>query len=360
VLTEKYDPLKGEMFQILNEKGEIQNERAPELGEDDFKKLFRFMLTTRIADTKALKLQRQGRMGTFAQSLGHEACQVGSSYATSREDWIFPYFRDLGTYVTLGFPLRKWFLTWMGNEEGMHIPAGFNLFTVTVPVASQLPQAVGLGMAVNIKKGNTAVLSTFSDGATSEGDFHEAMNLAGVFKTPNVFLCYNNQYAISLPRSRQTASKTLAQKAIAYGFEGILVDGNDVLAVYAATKEALEKARKGDGPTLIEAHTYRLSNHTTSDDASKYRNEEEVRTWEKKDPIDRFRVYLKKKGIWSEKFESGLTKEIEALVEEEVREAEQTPPPRIEELFVHTYSEMPPKLREQMDDLKSTLDGEGR
>ncbi|MBN1224593.1 MAG: pyruvate dehydrogenase (acetyl-transferring) E1 component subunit alpha [Candidatus Aminicenantes bacterium] len=346
------------MFQILNEKGEIRTDLEPKLSSDDLKDLFRLMLTTRMADSKALKLQRQGRMGTFAESLGHEACQVGSAYATSKEDWIFPYFRDLGTYVALGFPLRKWYLYWMGNEEGMNIPENFNLFTVTVPVGSQLPQAVGLGMAVNIKKDKIAVLSTFSDGATSEGDFHEALNMAGIFKTPNVFLCYNNQYAISLPRDKQTASKTLAQKAIAYGFNGILIDGNDVLAVYTVIKEALEKARTGKGPTLIEAYTYRRSNHTTSDDASKYRSEEEVLKWEKKDPIDRFRIHLRNKGIWSEEFENDLTKEAAGMIEREVREAEQTPAPSIEDLFIHTYATMPPKLKEQMEETKAEFDGE--
>jgi len=184
------------MFQILNEKGEVKIELEPELSPDVLKELYTLMVTTRVADTKALKLQRQGRMGTFAQSLGHEACQVGSAYAVEAKDWTVPYFRDLGTYVTLGFPLKYWYLYWMGNEEGMHIPEQFNLFTIAVPVGSQLPQAVGLGLAATLKKDRIAVLSMFSDGATSEGDFHEAMNFAGVFRTPNVFLCYNNQYAL--------------------------------------------------------------------------------------------------------------------------------------------------------------------
>ena len=350
-----YDPLKGEMFQILNAKGEVQTEIEPDLSNDILRKLYSFMVTTRMADTKALKLQRQGRMGTFAQSLGHEACQVGSASAVTKGDWVVPYFRDLGTYIVLGFPLRQWFLYWMGNEKGGIIPKDLNLFNITVPVGSQLPQAVGLGMGINIKKDKTAVLSTFSDGATSEGDFHEAMNFAGVYHTPNVFLCYNNQYAISMPRAKQTASKTLAQKAIAYGFEGILVDGNDVLAVYAATKEALEKARQGRGPTLIEAYTYRMSNHTTSDDALKYRTEEEVKAWERKDPIDRFRSYLKNKDIWSDDLEAEIVKEAEAFVEKEVQEAEKTPPPSVEELFIHVYGDMPLKLKEQLEELKTEV-----
>jgi pyruvate dehydrogenase E1 component alpha subunit len=354
-VIEKYDPLKGEMLQILNEKGDVKKDLEPKLSKGDLKKLYSFMVTTRVADTKALKLQRQGRMGTFAQSLGHEACQVGSAYALETNDWTVPYFRDLGTYVTLGFPLKYWYLYWMGNEEGMHIPKEFNLFTITVPVGSQLPQAVGLGLAANLKKDRIGILSTFSDGATSTGDFHEALNFAGVYRTPNVFLCYNNQYAISMPRSKQTASKTIAQKAIAYGFDGVLVDGNDVLAMYVATQEALNKAKNGDGPTLIEAYTYRRANHTTSDDASKYRPAEEVEAWEKKDPIDRFRIYLKTKGLWNESFEKQVQKDAEEQVEKEVRDAEATPSPPIEDLFSHTYSDIPQKLKEQMDELKAGL-----
>lgn len=357
-MLERYDPLQGEMLQILDERGIVNEGLEPKLSAENLKKLYSLMVTTRVADTKALKLQRQGRMGTFAQSLGHEACQVGSAYALEPSDWTVPYFRDLGTYVSLGFPLRYWYLYWMGNEEGMHIPEEFNMLTITVPVGSQMPHAVGLGLAANIKKDRIGVLSTFGDGATSTGEFHEAMNFAGVFKTPNVFLCYNNQYAISLPRSKQTAAKTIAQKAIAYGFDGILVDGNDILAMYAVTKEAMDKARNGKGPILIEAYTYRRANHTTSDDASKYRSQEEVKEWEKKDPIDRFRIYLKAKGLWDENFENQVQSEAEQLVEKEVRDAEAIPAPTIEELFSYTYSDMPLKLKEQMDELQAGASGD--
>ncbi len=354
-MLERYDPLKEEMFQILDEKGQIESSLEPALSDEELKKIYVFMVVSRRADLKAFVLQRQGRMGTFAPSLGHEACQVGSAFPLKKSDWIFPYFRDLGTYVTLGLPLKNYYLYWMGNEEGMRIPDDLNIFTIAVPVATQLPQAVGAGMAAKIKKDKIGVLSTFSDGATSEGDFHEALNFAGVYKTPNVFVCYNNQYAISMPRAKQTASKTLAQKAIAYGFDGVLVDGNDILAMYTATKEALEKARAGEGPTLIEAYTYRMSNHTTADDASKYRSEEEVKKWEKRDPIERFRIYLKNKGIWNESFERKVQEEAEATVNRAVEEAEKTPLPRIEEIFIYTYKNMTPNLKEQLEELKVYL-----
>jgi pyruvate dehydrogenase E1 component alpha subunit len=309
------------------------------------------MQTTRAADIKAIKLQRQGRMGTYAPNHGQEGCQVGAGMAVQKNDWVFPHFRDLGMYLTLGFPLKNVYLYWMGNELGNIPPKGLNIFPMAVPVASHIPHAVGAGMAANIKKHKIAVLCCFSDGATSEGDFHEALNFAGVFKTPNVFVCYNNQYAISLPRKNQTASRTLAQKAIAYGFSGVVVDGNDPLAVYAATKEALDSARKGKGPTLIEAITYRMGDHTTSDDASKYRSEKEVEEWKNRDPIQRFRIYLKNKGIWNPDYEKSVQDQAASFIAKSTDEAEQTPNASIEDIFQYTYKDMPPHLIRQRDEL---------
>jgi pyruvate dehydrogenase E1 component alpha subunit len=345
------------MFQVLTENGRAAPEREPKLPASDLQKLYSLMATTRAADLKALKLQRQGRMGTFAPSLGHEACQVGSAFALQPKDWVFPYFRDLGTYITLGFPLKNYYLYWMGNEEGMRIPADLNIFTISVPVGSQLPHSVGCAMAMKYKKEQAAALAYFGDGATSEGDFSEALNFAGVFKTPNVFICFNNQYAISTPVKRQTAAETIAQKANAYGFDGIRADGNDVLAMYILTREALEKARSGGGPTLIEAFTYRMGNHTTSDDASRYRKETEVNDWSRRDPIERFRLYLKDKGLWDESFEDRVQKEAEVLISKALEEAESTPPPRPEDLFIHTYKDMTPELNDQLAELRDLLKG---
>ena len=243
----------------------------------------------------------------------------------------------------------------MGNEIGSQIPLDLNIFPMSVPVGTQIPHAVGAGLAAQLKGQNNAVLCCFSDGATSEGDFHEALNFAGVFKTPNVFLCYNNQYAISLPRKKQTAAKTLAQKSIAYGFEGVVVDGNDPLSVYIATREALDNARKGKGPTLIEAVTYRMGDHTTSDDASRYRSNEEVEDWGKKNPITRFQIYLKEKGIWNEPYEQGIQEKTSAFIDRAVEEAEQTPPPSVRDIFQSTYKVIPPYLQRQMDELQAFL-----
>ncbi len=352
-MIERFDPLKGEMWRVLDDAGGVREGLDPGLGDADLKRIYGLMTTTRAADIKAFKLQRQGRMGTYAPSLGHEACQIGSALALGKEDWLFPYFRDLGMYIALGYPLALYYHFWMGHEAGMHTPEGLNIFPLAIPVASQIPHAVGAGMAANIRKLSLAVVTTFGDGATSEGDFHEALNYAGVFKTPNVFICYNNQYAISVPRSRQTAAATIAQKAVAYGFPGVLVDGNDALAVYSAVREAAGRARAGAGPTLIEAYTYRLADHTTSDDAAKYRDADDAAAWKRKDPIDRFRAHLKARGLWDEAFEKSVLESAGAEVEKAVTEAEAMPAASLEDLFAYTYASMPPGLREQLEEARA-------
>jgi pyruvate dehydrogenase E1 component alpha subunit len=354
MIIEKFDPLGGEIVRVLDEAGRPRADLEPRLTEAQLRRVYEGMVLTRTADQKALKLQRQGRMGTYAPSLGHEACQVGAAFAVQKEDWVFPYFRDMGLYLTLGYPLADYYLYWMGNEAGLKTPEGLNLFPLAIPVASQIPHSVGAGLGARLQKKPIAVLCTFGDGATSEGDFHEALNFAGVYWTPNVFVCYNNQWAISTPRSRQTASATIAQKALSYGFPGVAVDGNDVLAVAAVVGEALDRARRGQGPTLIEAVTYRMGHHTTSDDAGKYRPESEVREWEKKDPLLRFQAYLKNKSLWDKAYEEALLQRLAAEVEEAVAKAESVPPPAVEEIFAHTFKVMPPRLEMQLAETKPT------
>lgn len=359
-MIERFDPLKGERLRILDEEGQAAPGLDPGLPDDALRTLYELMVRTRAADVKALKLQRQGRMLTYAPSLGHEAAQVGLASAMAREDWFFPYFRDLGLFLTLGYPLADYYHFWMGNEAGLHVPEGLNIFPVAIPVGSQIPQAVGAAIAAKLRRLPIAVVTTFGDGSTSEGDFHEGLNFAGVFQTPNVFVCVNNQFAISVPRSRQSAAATLAQKAIAYGFRGVQIDGNDVLGVFAASREALAAARAGGGPTLIEAYTYRMGDHTTSDDASRYRSKDEVRQWEKRDPIVRFRLYLQGKGLWSDAFESEIQSRASELVEKAVAEAEARPPATPDDIFAYTYARMPPELEAQLAELKATLAGGGR
>ena len=356
-MIERFDPLKGAMLRILDDDGRAAPGLDPGLPDAALRVLYERMVRTRAADGKALKLQRQGRLGTFASSRGHEACQVGTASAMDPGDWFFPYFRDLGAYLVLGYPLADYYHYWMGNEAGLRTPDGLNIFPLAIPVASQVLHAVGAGMAANYRKLRTAVVTTFGDGATSEGDFHEAMNFAGVFKTPNVFVCYNNQFAISVPRSRQTASATIAQKAVAYGFRGVQVDGNDVLAVRLAVGEAAAAARSGGGPTLIEAYTYRMGDHTTSDDAARYRGKDEVAAWEKRDPIARYPSYLKAKGLWDEAYEKEVQDGAAEAVEKAVESAEARPPAAVEDLFAFTYAAMPPSLKEQLDELKASLKG---
>ena len=348
------------MLQILDDEGRFRKDLEPALTPEELKKIYGLMVLTRVADGKALKLQRQGRLGTYASSLGHEACQVGTAFSLRKEDWIFPYFRDLGLYITVGYPLALYYHYWMGNEAGLRTPEGLNIFPLAIPVASQILHAVGAGMAANCRKTPLAVVATFGDGATSEGDFHEGLNFAGVFRTPTVFVCYNNQWAISTPRKRQTAAETIAQKAFAYGFSGLAVDGNDVLAVVSAVGEAADRARQGQGPTLIEAVTYRMGHHTTSDDATKYREADEVKEWEAKDPLRRFQIYLKGKGLWDDAFEKDLQERTAEDVEKAVADAESRPAAAPEEVFAHTYAAMTPQLAEQLAGLRRSFKEGGR
>ena len=354
-LFEDYPPLRGEMFQILKPDGTLKaGEKAP-LNDQETFNLFQKILFARLADQRALMLQRQGRMGTYAPIWGQEACQIGSAYVLQKGDWVFPAFRELGATLMMGITLKTIYLYWMGFEEGSRAPEGINVMPVSIPVGTHPLHAVGVAWAAKLKGEKIVTMAYFGDGATSKGDFHEAMNFAGVFKTPTIFFCQNNQFAISVPRAIQTASKTIAQKAIAYGFDGIQVDGNDLFAVFAATKEAAEKARSGGGPTLIEGVTYRFGPHTTADDPTKYRTEKEIEPWKPLDPLVRLRLYLKDKGPWNEEVEQRLTEEYQKEIDQAVKEAEAVPNPEVEEIFKYVYSEMTPQLKEQVEYLKGAL-----
>jgi len=256
----------------------------------------------------------------------------------------------MGVCTMRGMPLKDIYRYWMGNEIGHRVAENIHVFPISIPVGSHPLHAVGTAWAAKLKREKMVTVAYFGDGGTSEGDFHEAMNFAGVFQTPTIFFCQNNQYAISVPRKIQTAAKTLAQKAVAYGFDGIQVDGNDVFAVYAATKEAREKAISGGGPTMIEAVTYRFGPHTTADDPTKYRRDEELEEWKPRDPLLRTQRYLQKKGLWSEEKEEEIRGEAEASINQAVEDAENAPAPKAGEFFQFTFAEMTPNLREQMDD----------
>lgn len=360
MLTERFNPLKEEMLCILDKDGKIINESLhPLIENDNLLKIYKTMLLTKLADIKALQYQRQGRMLTYAPNRGQEAAQVGSIAATEKNDWLVPAFRELGAWLYKGVPLEQVFLYWYGNEMGSRFPDDVKMLPVSVPIASQLNHATGIAMASKIKGEKDVAIAYVGDGGTSQGEFHEAVNFAAVFNAPVIFLIQNNQWAISVPRSTQTKSKTLAQKAIAYGIPGIQVDGNDVLAMYAATKEAVERARNGEGPTLIEAVTYRLGPHTTSDDPTIYRDDAEVKEWEEKDPIERFKKYLIDKGLWSEEEDKRLYEEYENYVGESFKKVEESGLVPLEDIFKYTYSEMTPNLVEQYEEYKKFLQEEG-
>ncbi|MBI4447389.1 pyruvate dehydrogenase (acetyl-transferring) E1 component subunit alpha [Candidatus Woesearchaeota archaeon] len=341
-------------IQILKEDGSCDASLLPKLQDADVKKLYEWMVFSKVFDEIAIKLQREGRMGTYAPMRGEEASIIGSAYALKNSDWLAPSFRENGALIMRGHPVEKNLLYWMGDERGAITPNNVNNLPVSIPVATHALHAVGLAWGAKLKGDKVAVMAYFGDGATSEGDFHEALNFAGAFKAPVVFVCLNNQWAISVPREKQTASKTLAQKALAYGFDGIQVDGNDVFAVYKTAKEALDKARSGGGPTLIECYTYRIGDHTTSDDASRYRDKKEVEEWAKKDPIDRLERYMKKKSVWNETYRDTVRKDAEKKILEGVKKAESTPPQKPTAIFEHVYAEIPETLKEQMKDFEGS------
>ena len=346
------------LLQILDTDGTYDSKLEPRLSPDLLKTAYRHLVLVRTLDTRMLSLQRQGRIGFYVPSSGEEACQIGSPMALEPRDWVFPAYRELGAALWRGVPIEILIAQAYGNakdpQRGRQMPNHFgaataHYVTTSSPVGTQITQAVGAAWAAKIRKEDIVTLTFFGDGATSEGDFHAGMNFAGVFKAPTIFFCKNNQWAISVPVSRQTASKSLAAKAQAYGMDGVRVDGNDVLAVYAATKAAVDKARAGGGPTMIEAVTYRMGPHSSSDDPTRYRAKEEVDAWARRDPIDRMRKYLELKGLWTKDRDDALRAELDDLVQATIKDVERHPPPSIETLFEDVYAEMTPQIREQME-----------
>jgi len=350
-------PCRVESLSILDENGELDKELEPDMPDELLLKLHRAMLFARRFDERKLTLQRQGKMGTFGPIKGQEASQIGAVAALEPEDWMVPAFREMGAELLRGREPETVLLMYAGYNEGGYLPEGVNNLPVAIPVASQTLHAVGIAYAMKYRKTGRVAMTFFGDGATSEGDFHEAMNFAGVFQVPLVFVCQNNQWAISLPRAKQTRSKTLAQKAIAYGMPGIQVDGNDVLAVYTAAKEAVDRARSGGGPSMIECVTYRMSVHTTADDPTRYRTDEEVEEWVKRDPIIRFQKYLTDKGLMSQEKIDALEKEVKA----EISDVEQRWEDQMKKIgdpmnmFDNLFEELPPYVREQRDELSRNL-----
>ena len=336
---------------IVDEQGNADESLMPALTDGEIRRMFELLVLSRTFDHRALNLQREGRLGTYASILGQEAAQIGSACALEKSDWIFPSFREMGVYIAMGYPLYMLFQYWSGDERGVSTPDDLNIFPVCVPVGTQIPHAVGAAMAVKYRGHNSCVAVYFGDGGTSKGDFHEGFNIAGVFKLPVVFICQNNQWAISVPRERQTASRTIAQKAWSYGFEGIQVDGNDIFAVYKAVKDAVDKAKSGGGPTFIECFTYRMSDHTTADDAARYRSKEELEAWMAKDPVLRLKLFMEKKGLWSGEYQREVDEKAKNTVDEAVRAAEAIEHPLPADMFSYTYEKLTPRQKKQMGSL---------
>jgi pyruvate dehydrogenase E1 component subunit alpha len=328
--------------------------------DGQLKKFYELMVLTRTFDSQAVNLQRQGRIGFYVPTEGEEAALVGSALALRPEDWLFPDYRSSGVMITRGMTLETILAQLMANADdhskGRSMPShwgsrALNIVPPSSPLCTQLPHAVGVALGAKMRGEKICTIAYFGDGGTSSNDFHSGLNFAAVFKTPTVFFCRNNGYAISVPVTQQTATSSLAVKAAAYNIEGVRVDGNDVLAVYAATLAAVEKARSGGGPTLIEAVTYRLGAHSTSDDPTRYRDSAEVELMRSKDPISRFQRYLRERGLWDEQYEGRLRQEMLNTVKAAIARAETVPQPGVRSLFEDIYAETTEELRSEADEL---------
>jgi pyruvate dehydrogenase E1 component alpha subunit/2-oxoisovalerate dehydrogenase E1 component alpha subunit len=345
-----------ETLRILGPDGAARAGLDPGLPQEELKTLYRLMLQLRIFDTRMLSLQRAGRIGFYGTATGQEASTIGTAYALRPEDWIFPALREGGTLALRGYPIRLMVAQLIGNAidavKGRQMPCHYSdrerkYVAMSSVIATQFPHAVGAAMAAKIRKDPVVVMGYIGDGGTSAGDFHVAMNFAGVYKPPVVLVCQNNHWAISVPVATQTASETIAQKAVAYGFEGVRVDGNDILAVVSAARRAVQKARAGGGPTFLECVTYRRLGHSSSDDPTRYRDAAEVKEWEAKDPIERFRKYLERKGLWTPVWQNALETAINDEITAGVREGEAAGPPALATMFDDVFEKAPPVLEEQ-------------
>ncbi|MBK8130960.1 MAG: pyruvate dehydrogenase (acetyl-transferring) E1 component subunit alpha [bacterium] len=360
-LFEAFDATSGHKLEVVDMNGKVLHpEWMPDISDELLVEGYKMMRLARIVDLKAVNLQRQGKLYTLPVNRGQEAAAVGSAMALRNDDWLVPAFREIGAYMWHGWPIETLYRWYLGLEAGAVMPEGVNSLPTSVPISSQVPHAAGIGPAINYKGLDQVVLCYFGDGGTSEGDFSEGLNWAAVFNCPCVFFCNNNQYAISVPRELQTKAETIAQKAVGFGLPGIQVDGNDLFAVYRATKEAVDYARTGNGPVLIEAVTYRMGAHTTSDDPTKYRTSEEEKIWEPRDPLLRVKKYLLDKGLWNDAQETAWEESCAAKVDEAVQHVVGLGPNPIPELFEDQYEHLTNSLEEQKADLEAFLAWQSR
>jgi pyruvate dehydrogenase E1 component alpha subunit len=352
-----------EPFTILADDGSVRpGVRSPEIADEMALKLYRGMLQVRLVDDRMMKLQRQGRLGFYMLSMGEEATHFGGAYALRDSDWIFPSYREPGVFFWRGYTIEQFVNQLHGNSadpiKGRQMPVHhsanwLNIVSISSPVGTQIPQAAGMAMGARITKKDDCALVYFGEGTASTGQFHVGLNFAGVFKAPCIFFCRNNGWAISTPGNKQTAAKSIAVKALAYGMPGIRVDGNDLLAVIAVMQDAVERARAGEGPTLIEAVTYRRGGHSSSDDPSVYRDPAEPKQWEERDPLERWRRHLEHRGLWSQELHDKYSQEITDELVAAVKTAGELGNPPVESLFDDVFAEIPPHLEEQKAEMLS-------
>ncbi|MFM9994293.1 MAG: pyruvate dehydrogenase (acetyl-transferring) E1 component subunit alpha [Phycisphaerales bacterium] len=350
-----------EHVQVLDENGVLDEKLARDtLTDEQVLHAYEFMITCRHLDEVAFRLQRSGRMGTYPQNKGQEAAAIGMGLAAKKGvDFLVPCYRENAALWMHGLPMHYILLHWMGDERGNQIPPGVHMTPISIPIGTQMLHATGIAWAFKMRKEPRVAVTFFGDGATSEGDFHEAMNFASTFQVPCVFFCQQNGWAISVPRETQTASETIAQKAIAYGMPTVQVDGNDLFAVFKASRDAVERARAGGGPSFIEAVTYRLGDHTTADDARRYRDPKELEFWQARDPMIRLRKHLEKKGLWDDKRQTAAEEKAKVVVAEVIKTAEGIEKPTTDDIFDHTFAgPLPPELEVQKRTLRTSSLGQ--
>lgn len=348
-----------EVLQILNEYGEVDKGLEPDFSNERLLEVYRAMVLARAFDKRMMTMQRQGRMGTFAPNIGQEACIIGQVTSLREDDWFAPSYRSFGAQIMRGWPMEHLMRLWAGFHDGFPPPNNVNDLPFSIVIGSHVLPAVGIGIGMKYKKKNNCVVVNYGDGASSQGAVSEALNFAAVYQAPVVFICENNGWAISTPTHKQTANEILASHGVAHGMLSIRVDGNDILAMMCATKEATDRARAGEGPTFIEAVTFRMSLHTTADDPTVYRNDEEVKVWEARCPMARFETYLKNKGV----LDTDSIEQTLASCEEEVIKARDTfyemPPADPTEIFEHLYETFPMELQKQRAEYMQRLRQKG-
>lgn len=354
------DVNESDVIRVLRDDGSLDPATDPKEDPARIVAIYQHMVFVRMLDERLVTLQRQGRIGFHIGSLGEEAAILGSAAALRKQDWIFPCYREFGAALWRGMELQAYVDNMFGNAgdpvKGRQMPDHYTcraakFGSVSSPIGTQITQAVGFSWAAKIKRDELVSLVYFGEGATSSNEFHNGMNFAGVFKTPTIMFCRNNGWAISVPVERQTASHTFAEKGIAYGIPGIRCDGNDLFAVIKATKDAVAHCAAGKGPVIIEAMTYRLSGHSTSDDPKAYRKDEVVEAWKKRDPMVRLRKHLESKSLWSDAKQAEIEATIETKIKDAVTAAEKKPAPALESMFEDVFAQLPWNLKEQRDEL---------